>query len=47
MASNSIRALHYVYKFGDRNATASFYKDILGMKVSYSLKVLLVTIVLL
>lgn len=27
------RALHYVFKIGDRNATSHFYRDILGMKV--------------
>ena len=29
----SRRALHFVYKIGDRAATAKFYRDILGMKV--------------
>lgn len=28
------RALHYVFKIGDRNATFKFFRDILGMKVS-------------
>lgn len=28
------RALHYVFKIGDRKLTAKFYKEILGMKVS-------------
>ncbi|KAI8507578.1 Glyoxalase domain-containing protein 4 [Branchiostoma belcheri] len=27
------RALHFVFKVGDRNTTAKFYRDILGMKV--------------
>ncbi|XP_076068939.1 glyoxalase domain-containing protein 4 [Oratosquilla oratoria] len=27
------RALHFVFKIGDRNKTAHFYRDILGMKV--------------
>ncbi|KRT83835.1 hypothetical protein AMK59_3264 [Oryctes borbonicus] len=27
------RALHYVFKIGDRGATARFYREILGMKV--------------
>jgi len=31
--SNSVRSLHYVFKVGDRNATAAFYSDILKMKV--------------
>uniref|UniRef100_A0A0P4WKA6 VOC domain-containing protein n=1 Tax=Scylla olivacea TaxID=85551 RepID=A0A0P4WKA6_SCYOL len=29
----SRRALHFVYKIGDRKATVKFYRDILGMKV--------------
>ncbi|XP_050732732.1 glyoxalase domain-containing protein 4-like isoform X1 [Eriocheir sinensis] len=29
----SRRALHFVYKIGDRKETAKFYRDILGMKV--------------
>ncbi|KAG7159446.1 glyoxalase domain-containing protein 4-like [Homarus americanus] len=29
----SRRALHFVYKIGDREATAKFYREILGMKV--------------
>ncbi|KAK8732269.1 hypothetical protein OTU49_006999 [Cherax quadricarinatus] len=29
----SRRSLHFVYKIGDRTATAKFYRDILGMKV--------------
>ncbi|KAA0202909.1 hypothetical protein HAZT_HAZT000744 [Hyalella azteca] len=33
MSTSGSRALHYVYKIGDRTATAKFYKDILGMKV--------------
>ena len=36
MSGKNIRALHYVFKIGDRKATAAFYKDILGMKVSVS-----------
>lgn len=28
------RALHFVFKVGDRNKTAVFYRDVLGMKVS-------------
>lgn len=28
------RALHFVFKVGDRPATIKFYKDVLGMKVS-------------
>lgn len=27
------RALHYVFKIGDRNSTIKFYREILGMKV--------------
>ncbi len=27
------RALHFVFKVGDRQKTIRFYKDILGMKV--------------
>ena len=27
------RALHYVFKVSDREATVKFYRDILGMKV--------------
>jgi len=27
------RALHFVFKIGDRNQTIKFYKDVLGMKV--------------
>jgi catechol 2,3-dioxygenase-like lactoylglutathione lyase family enzyme len=27
------RALHYVFKISNRNATAKFYRDVLGMKV--------------
>ncbi|XP_061734272.1 glyoxalase domain-containing protein 4 isoform X1 [Nerophis ophidion] len=27
------RALHFVFKVGDRNKTATFYRDVLGMKV--------------
>lgn len=30
------RALHYVFKIGDRAKTIAFYKEILGMKVSLS-----------
>jgi len=32
MSGKNIRALHYVFKIGDRKATAAFYKDILGMR---------------
>lgn len=28
------RALHFVFKVGDRSKTAVFYRDVLGMKVS-------------
>ena len=28
------RALHFVFKVGDRTQTIKFYKDILGMKVT-------------
>ena len=28
------RALHFVFKVADRTATAKFYREILGMKVS-------------
>ena len=28
------RALHFVFKVADRTSTASFYREILGMKVS-------------
>ena len=34
MAATSRRALHFVFKVGNRNTTAKFYRDILGMKVS-------------
>ena len=27
------RALHFVFKVGDRTETIRFYKDVLGMKV--------------
>lgn len=27
------RALHFVFKIGDRKAAAKFYRDILGMQV--------------
>lgn len=27
------RALHFVFKVGDRTRTATFYRDVLGMKV--------------
>ncbi len=27
------RALHFVFKVGDRTKTATFYRDVLGMKV--------------
>lgn len=27
------RALHFVFKIGDRAKTATFYRDVLGMKV--------------
>ena len=29
------RALHFVLKDGKRNASAKFYREILGMKVSF------------
>ena len=29
------RALHFVFKVGDRGKTATFYRDVLGMKVRY------------
>ncbi len=28
------RALHWVFKVGDREETIKFFKDVLGMKVS-------------
>lgn len=28
------RALHFVFKVGDRAKTATFYRDVLGMKVN-------------
>lgn len=30
------RALHFVFKIGDRAKTATFYRDVLGMKVGVS-----------
>ena len=30
----SRRALHFVFKVADRTATAAFYRETLGMKVS-------------
>lgn len=30
------RALHFVFKVGDRGRTATFYRDVLGMKVIIS-----------
>jgi len=33
MSTITGRALHYVFKIGDRKLTAHFYRDILGMKV--------------
>uniref|UniRef100_A0A4W5KTA5 VOC domain-containing protein n=1 Tax=Hucho hucho TaxID=62062 RepID=A0A4W5KTA5_9TELE len=27
------RALHFVFKVGDRSKTANFYRDVLGMKI--------------
>ena len=27
------RALHFVFKVGDRTSTAKFYREVLGMKV--------------
>lgn len=33
VATISGRALHYVFKIGERGATARFYREILGMKV--------------
>lgn len=30
------RALHFVFKIGDRAKTATFYRDVLGMKVCVS-----------
>jgi len=33
MSAKNIRALHYVFKIGDRKATAEFYRDVLGMTV--------------
>lgn len=30
------RALHFVFKVGDRGKTATFYREVLGMKVSCS-----------
>lgn len=33
MATITGRALHYVFKIGDRNQTAKFYREVLGMKV--------------
>ena len=32
--ATSRRALHFVFKVADRTATAAFYREILGMKVS-------------
>lgn len=32
------RALHFVFKVGDRAKTATFYRDVLGMKVSSAVK---------
>jgi catechol 2,3-dioxygenase-like lactoylglutathione lyase family enzyme len=29
------RALHFVFKVGNRTETIKFYKDVLGMKVDY------------
>jgi hypothetical protein len=29
------RALHFVFKIGERKLTAKFYREILGMKVNY------------
>lgn len=34
MASITGRALHHVFKIGNRKATMDFYRKILGMKVS-------------
>uniref|UniRef100_A0A3P9NYK9 VOC domain-containing protein n=1 Tax=Poecilia reticulata TaxID=8081 RepID=A0A3P9NYK9_POERE len=31
------RALHFVFKVGDRAKTATFYRDVLGMKVPAAL----------
>jgi catechol 2,3-dioxygenase-like lactoylglutathione lyase family enzyme len=33
----SRRALHFVFKVADRTATAAFYRETLGMKVSMTL----------
>lgn len=30
------RALHFVFKVGDRAKTATFYRDVLGMRVHFS-----------
>jgi catechol 2,3-dioxygenase-like lactoylglutathione lyase family enzyme len=32
---NSGRALHFVFKVADRTLTAKFYREILGMKVTF------------
>ena len=37
MAVASRRALHFVFKVADRTSTASFYRQILGMKVRKTL----------
>lgn len=34
MTTAGRRALHYVLKIGDRKGAISFFKDVLGMKVS-------------
>jgi len=34
----SRRALHFVFKVGNRTATAKFFREILGMKVSANLE---------
>lgn len=33
MAKITGRALHYVFKIGDRKQSAKFYRDVLGMQV--------------
>ncbi|XP_061136838.1 glyoxalase domain-containing protein 4 [Syngnathus typhle] len=33
LSENMRRALHFVFKVGDRSKTATFYRDVLGMKV--------------
>lgn len=40
MAVQNGRALHFVFKIADRTATAKFYQSILGMKVNFSLFVI-------